>query len=131
QAGLIAVCHWFSDLLKAYKQAWRSDIELGQVALFFDPGAPLRRLSLAHQHVEHAGGVLRSKAAVPYRQQPARVRVHGGFPQLLGIHLTEPLEAADAPGTFAHAFFAQLVLRGLELAAIQTIYLARGPLALG
>ena len=39
-------------------------------------------------------------------------------------------EAADRPGAFAHAFLAQLVLRGFQLAVVQAVDLARRTLAL-
>ena len=60
-----------------------------------------------------------------HRQQAARVRVERGFPQLLGAHLAQALEAADAPGAFAHAFLAQLVEDGGQLALVQRVDLGR------
>ena len=44
----------------------------------------------------------------------ARVRVHRGFPELLGIHFAQSLEAADRPGARLHAFLRQPVLDRLR-----------------
>src|SRR6266508_5445318 len=48
---------------------------------------------LAHQDAEHAIGRRGVLEGDPL--QDARLRVHGGLPQLLGVHLAEPLEPAD------------------------------------
>src|SRR3712207_7059169 len=56
--------------------------------------------------------------------------VHRGLPQLLGAHLAQPLEARDAPGAFAQAVLAQLVLDVGELALVEAVELAQRPFAL-
>src|SRR5918993_3384623 len=68
--------------------------------------APGGGLALAHQLGDLALGAAAVEAAQPHLQQPARVGIQRGLPQLLGVHLAQALEAADAPGAFAHAVLA-------------------------
>src|SRR5690606_2898764 len=98
--------------------------------MLLEPAASCRGLALAHQHGEprrRAGGI---DAAQAYRQQPSRVRVHGGLPELLGAHLAQALEARDRPAALAHPVLAQLVLDVLQLTLVETVELAHRALAL-
>jgi type I restriction enzyme R subunit len=53
---------------------------------------------IAHQHREHP--VRLDRVVDLHTQQPAHGRVHRGFPQLLGVHLAQPLVALAAHGAF-------------------------------
>src|SRR5690606_41824705 len=78
-----------------------SDVDVGQIALFFEPLTALPRFALAHQHAEHLLRLVGPGLPVSYRQQTAGIGIHGGVPQLLGTHFAQTLETADAPAGLA------------------------------
>ncbi len=86
--------------------------------------APGCGLALAHQLGDQGFRLTKGNGTQGNRQQTARVGVECGIPQLLGVHFTQAFEAADAPGSFAHAFLAQLVEDGGEFALVQRVGLA-------
>ena len=92
----------------------------------FSPG---RCLPLAHELGDQGLGGRKVDGAERHRQQTARVRIQRGFPQLRCVHLTQSLEAADAPGGLANPFLAQLVEDGCEFAFVQRVGLGRRLLA--
>src|ERR1700755_3559370 len=98
-----------------------SNIDLDGVPAQLHQLAPRMRLALAHQARERALRLGDIELAQFDAQQPARLRVQGGLPQMLGVHLAQPLEAADLPRGLARAFLAQLVQRGFELAIVQRV----------
>jgi len=62
---------------------------------------PPRLHLIPHQHGEHA---IRLDGIVDlHAQQAAHVGVHGGFPQLLGVHFAQALVALAAGGAFGFA----------------------------
>src|SRR5690606_42106350 len=81
----------------------RSAVEIGQIAFLFKPGAPLRGLAPAHEHVEQLNGLLETQRPVGHRQQTPAVRVHGGVPPLLGAHFAQTLEPAEGSTARADA----------------------------
>src|SRR5690606_38531717 len=73
--------------------ACRSDIEVRRLQGVVLDERPAWFDHVAHQRAENligGHGVLDADL-----QQPARLRVHGGFPQLFRIHLAQALEALD------------------------------------
>ncbi len=91
--------------------------------MFFDPGAARGGFAFAHQHIEACRRFGVVVVAQKHGQQAARVRVHRRFPQLLGVHLAQALEARDAPHAFLQAFFFQLVFDRQQLARVERIQL--------
>src|SRR5688572_12792918 len=85
--------------------------------------------ALAHQLGDEVLRLQEVHLAQLDRQQAARVRIERGIPQLLRAHLAQALEAADAPGAFAHTFLAQLVQDGGQFALVECIGLGGGLLA--
>ncbi len=67
---------------------------------------PRRGFALAHQFGDQAFRLGEIVVAQLHRQQAPGVRVEGGFPQLLGVHFTQALKTANAPGVLAHAVLA-------------------------
>ena len=82
-------------------------------------------LALAHElgHQRLGGGELLGIDL--HGQQAARVGIERGFPQLLGVHLAQPFEAADLAPLARHAFFGCFVQNGREFAFVQGIQLGR------
>ena len=62
--------------------------------MLFQPGPARRSLAFPHQHVETRRRFGQAVVAESHRQQAPRVRIHGGFPQLLGGFLGWGLLAA-------------------------------------
>jgi hypothetical protein len=78
-----------------------------RLRLPLDEVAPRLHL-VAHQHGEHAVGL--DGVVDLHAQQAAHGGVHGGFPQLLGVHFAQALVALAAGGAFG---FADQPLHGL------------------
>src|SRR5450759_2003548 len=100
-----------------------SDIEEPHfLSVLLDEGAP--RLDLvAHEHREDLVGRL----DVLHRHQlkGARHGVHGGVPELVGVHLAEPLEALQLHALFGelndlHAELLVALRLGLAIAEVQS-----------
>ncbi len=72
-----------------------SNIEVGDLQRVVFDEVATRFDHIAHQGAEDlVGGHC---VFDPHLQHPARVGVDGGFPQLLGVHFTQALEALDLP----------------------------------
>src|SRR5690606_33932598 len=106
-----------------------SDVDVGQIALFFEPLTALPRFALAHPHAEPLLRLVGPGLAARDRQQPAVTGMHGSAPQLLGAHLAQTLAAAHAPAGISDSLAAQLLELRIELGLIEPIQLARGALA--
>src|SRR5262245_28012071 len=77
------------------RTATGSDIELHLVGALFHEVAPRLCLAFAHQPRQRLRGGIGPEIVERHLQQPPRIGVQRGLPQLLGAHLTEALEAAD------------------------------------
>ena len=91
--------------------------------------APGGGFALAHEFGDEVFGLRKIHIAELHGQQSAGVGVERGFPQLLGVHLAQTLEAADAPGAFFHTFLAQLVENRVEFTVVQRVGLGSRLLA--
>lgn len=99
-------------------------IRIGQIAFFFQPRTTRSRFGFAHEHVHYAFAlrVISDKFGLQTNlSQAACVWIHGGVPQLLGVHFTQAFKARDLPCGFFHAIFEQFILYACELIHIQTI----------
>lgn len=89
--------------------------------MLFNPGTAGRRFAFAHEHRETRSGGILIQFTEAYRQQAAGIRIHGGFPQLFGIHFTQTFEAGNTPGTFLEAILAQLVFDCRQFTVIEGV----------
>src|SRR5262247_4887456 len=102
------------------------DVGIDQVTVGLHPLSPLGRVLARHHHVEGLAIGLEHAVLDFHREHPPGVGVQSGFPELLGTHLAEPLEAAHRPARLFHALVHELFLDRLELLLVQRVELARG-----
>src|SRR6478735_4510314 len=89
----------------------RSYVDLDRIAAQLHQLAPRLRLALAHQLGERGDGRREAGGLEADRQQPPRLGIERRVPELLGVHLAQALEAADAPAAVARAFLLQAIDR--------------------
>src|SRR5260370_1178286 len=66
------------------------------------PVAPPFGLARVHQQLESLLRLFDLLRVELHAHQAPRIRIHRGFPELLGIHLPQALEARDFPGALLH-----------------------------
>src|SRR5688572_15123565 len=81
-----------------------SDVGFDGFPVLPHPVAPPLGLASIHQLLEGLAHLLDVLRIQDHADETARVRVHGGLPELLGAHLAEALEARNFPAAFPDLF---------------------------